>query len=209
MGCRRAGFSSCGVQASVLVTRRLSSCGARAQLLRGMWDLPGPGLEPVSPALAGGFLTMRHQGSPFLASSPPSPQPLNTLSPPRTPQTISPTLMILSTFCLLGASSLYLQPMSLCNSRWHNSSLEIWGLSELSTQCLSETWPVRLHRHRGSWPRHPVSCSGAGLGIILEPCLSLMSRIRSVHRSFWFCLQNICRYLMMLRNYGYFFFFFF
>ena len=23
----------------------------------GMWNLPGPGLEPVSPALAGGFLT--------------------------------------------------------------------------------------------------------------------------------------------------------
>ena len=22
-----------------------------------MWDLPGPGLEPVSPALTGGFLT--------------------------------------------------------------------------------------------------------------------------------------------------------
>ena len=22
-----------------------------------MWDLPGPGMEPVSPALAGGFLT--------------------------------------------------------------------------------------------------------------------------------------------------------
>ena len=22
-----------------------------------MWDLPGPGVEPVSPALAGGFLT--------------------------------------------------------------------------------------------------------------------------------------------------------
>ena len=22
-----------------------------------MWDLPGPGLEPTSPALAGGFLT--------------------------------------------------------------------------------------------------------------------------------------------------------
>ena len=26
-------------------------------MLQGMWDLPGPGLEPVSPALAGGFLT--------------------------------------------------------------------------------------------------------------------------------------------------------
>ena len=32
-----------------------SSCGARAELLRSTWDLPGPGLEPVSPALAGGF----------------------------------------------------------------------------------------------------------------------------------------------------------
>ena len=26
-------------------------------MLHGMWDLPGPGLEPVSPALAGGLLT--------------------------------------------------------------------------------------------------------------------------------------------------------
>ena len=34
-----------------------------------MWDLPGPGLEPVSPALAGGFLTTGHQGSPALSSS--------------------------------------------------------------------------------------------------------------------------------------------
>ena len=68
------GFSCCGAwslgaQASVVVAhglssfglraleRRLSSCGARASLLRGMWDLPGPGLEPVFPALAGRFLT--------------------------------------------------------------------------------------------------------------------------------------------------------
>ena len=40
-----------------LQMRRLSSCGSRAQLLRGTWDLPRPGLEPVSPALAGGFPT--------------------------------------------------------------------------------------------------------------------------------------------------------
>ena len=40
-----------------LQTRRLSICGSRAQLLRGMWDLPRPGLEPVSPALAGRFST--------------------------------------------------------------------------------------------------------------------------------------------------------
>ena len=27
-----------------------------------MWDLPGPGLEPVSPALAGGFLIIAPPG---------------------------------------------------------------------------------------------------------------------------------------------------
>ena len=31
-----------------------------------MWDLPGPGLEPVSPALPGGFLTTVPPGEPHL-----------------------------------------------------------------------------------------------------------------------------------------------
>ena len=53
------GLSSCGLQA---LECRLSSCGARAQLLRSMWDLPGPGLKPVSPALTGGFLTIAPPG---------------------------------------------------------------------------------------------------------------------------------------------------
>ena len=75
--CARA-FSSCGergllfiavrgpltIVASLVVERRLSSCGSRAQLLRGMWDLPRPRLEPVSPALAGGFLTTAPPGKP-------------------------------------------------------------------------------------------------------------------------------------------------
>ena len=80
--CARA-FSSCGkwgplfiavhgpltVAASLvaeheLQTRRLSSCGSRAQLLYGMWDLPRPGLEPVSPALAGRFSTTAPPGKP-------------------------------------------------------------------------------------------------------------------------------------------------
>ena len=34
-----------------------SGCGIQAQQLFGMWDLPRPGIKPVSPALAGGFLT--------------------------------------------------------------------------------------------------------------------------------------------------------
>ena len=36
----------------------------RTGLLHGMWDLPWPGSEPVSPALQGGLLTAGHQGSP-------------------------------------------------------------------------------------------------------------------------------------------------
>ena len=80
--CARA-FSSCGkwgplfiavrgpltIAASLvaeprLQTHRLSNCGSRAQLLRGMWDLPRPGLKPVSPALAGRFSTAVPPGKP-------------------------------------------------------------------------------------------------------------------------------------------------
>ena len=80
--CARA-FSSCGkwgpffiavrgpltIAASLvaehrLQTRRLSNCGSRAQSLRGMWDLPRPGLEPASPALAGRFSTTAPPGKP-------------------------------------------------------------------------------------------------------------------------------------------------
>ena len=85
MGFSFGRFSCCGAQAlavraSVVVARGLSSCssrapecrlssyGTRAQLLRGMWDLPRPGLEPVSPALAGRLPTLCHQGSPFSSS---------------------------------------------------------------------------------------------------------------------------------------------
>ena len=47
-----------------LQTRRLSNCGSRAQPLRGTWDLPRPGLEPASPALAGRFSTTAPPGKP-------------------------------------------------------------------------------------------------------------------------------------------------
>ena len=48
-----------------LQTRRLSNCGSRAQLLRCMWDLPRPGLKPMSPALAGRFSTTVPPGKPL------------------------------------------------------------------------------------------------------------------------------------------------
>ena len=80
--CARA-FSSCGERGPIFIavcgplttaaspvaehrlqTRRLSNCGSRAQLLRGTWDLPRPGLEPVSPALAGRLSTTAPPGKP-------------------------------------------------------------------------------------------------------------------------------------------------
>ena len=61
MGSRRA--------ASEVMARRLSSCGARSLLLRGRWVLPGPGIKPVCPALAGGFLTTATPGKSLLLFS--------------------------------------------------------------------------------------------------------------------------------------------
>ena len=50
-----------------LQTRRLSYCGSRAQLLRGTWDLPRPGVEPVSLHWQADSQPLRHQGSPTVA----------------------------------------------------------------------------------------------------------------------------------------------
>ena len=82
--CARA-FSSCGKRGPLFIavrrsltitaslvsehrlqTRRLSNCGSRVQLLHGTWNLPRPGLEPVSPALAGRFSTTAPPGKPKL-----------------------------------------------------------------------------------------------------------------------------------------------
>ena len=41
-----------------------SGCGSRAYSLRGVWDLPRPGTEPVSPALAGRLITTGPPGRP-------------------------------------------------------------------------------------------------------------------------------------------------
>ena len=74
--CARA-FSSCGKWGALFIavrgpltiaaspiaehrlqTRRLSSCGSRAQLPRGMWDLPRPGLGTRVPCI--GRQTLNH-----------------------------------------------------------------------------------------------------------------------------------------------------
>ena len=53
------GFSSCGSQA---LEHWLSSCGTLAQLLWGTWNIPGPGIKPMSPTVAGGFFTTEPPG---------------------------------------------------------------------------------------------------------------------------------------------------
>ena len=51
-----------------LQSRRPSSCGPRAQPLRGTWDPPRPGLEPVPPVSAGGLSTTAPPGKPLFVS---------------------------------------------------------------------------------------------------------------------------------------------
>ena len=54
LGSRCMGFSNCGPWA---LECSLSGCGAWAQLLHSMRNLSRPGIEPVSPAFADGFLS--------------------------------------------------------------------------------------------------------------------------------------------------------
>ena len=61
LGC--LDYSDCGSRA---LGRRLGSCGTWASLLRGMWDLPGSGIKPPSPALAGGYFTTETPEKPLI-----------------------------------------------------------------------------------------------------------------------------------------------
>ena len=117
--CARA-FSSCGKQGPLFIavhgpltiaaslvaehrlqTRRLSSCGPWAQLLHGMWDLPRPGLEPVSPALAGRFSTTAPPGKPHVISlDVPGLVGLPALCP-RDPILLCVLFIILMSICLI------------------------------------------------------------------------------------------------------------
>ena len=57
-----SGFSCGRAQA---LGHRIGSYGTWAELLQGMLDLPRPGIQPMSPALAGGFFTPEPPGKPL------------------------------------------------------------------------------------------------------------------------------------------------
>ena len=63
VGCSLVGVHRLFIAVASLVAEQalervdFSSSSAQAWLPHSMWNLPRPGIEPVSPALAGGFLT--------------------------------------------------------------------------------------------------------------------------------------------------------
>ena len=58
-GVRR--LSTCS---SLALEDKLSRCGVQARFLQRTWDLPRSGMEPLSPALAGGLFTTGLPGKP-------------------------------------------------------------------------------------------------------------------------------------------------
>ena len=64
-GTQASAVAACGLNScsSWALEHRLNSRGAGAQFLRGMWDPPGLGVEPVSPILEVDSLLPSHQGS--------------------------------------------------------------------------------------------------------------------------------------------------
>ena len=66
-GTQASGAVGCGVSRCGLwdPEHRLTSCGTPAQLPRGMWGRPGPGIKLVSLALLGRFLISGPPGKPW------------------------------------------------------------------------------------------------------------------------------------------------
>ena len=64
------GAGTLGVQALAVVVHSLSSCDTWSPLLWSIWDPSGPGIEPVYPALPGGYLATEPAGS-LLTTGPP------------------------------------------------------------------------------------------------------------------------------------------
>ena len=161
------------------------------------WDLladPSHLLDTLSP---GSWHQALHLFPCIFPASPLSPRPLSALSPSTPSEGDLPESVILRSFCWPGVPSSYLQPICLCDCSWHNFILKVFTGAGLT--------PWQMAGQSPWTPGVMVTPSCRLFSIILETCPSLMSHVRSVHKAFCVCLWRICRYLMMLRNYGYIF----
>ena len=99
------GLGRCGSRAP---EHRLSSRGARAELLPSTWDLlPRPGITPMSPALADGFFTPEPPG-----------KPLSLFSLSVNPRRAQPALAGRSTQVLVSSACLHRGGDALCEGRF-------------------------------------------------------------------------------------------
>ena len=158
--CARA-FSSCGKRGPLFIavhgpltivaspvvehrlqTRRLSSCGSQAQLLRGMWDLPRPGLAPVSPALAGRLSTPAPPGKPQVCSC--VLRPGCSVSPAVNPG-VCPVVFLSANITRKAPGSFLLLPLS-CTAPSPLLPVPLMGLhaslhlSKHKSHCVAETF---------------------------------------------------------------------
>ena len=91
-----------------------------------MWDFPGPGLEPLSPALAGGFLT----------TSPPG-KPRNALSS-----------VFVYLFMFASSRNMW-PPRHSCGQRWVSSAKQgAWAPLQVNERTLKQKLPPNQSR---SW----------------------------------------------------------
>ena len=151
-----------------------------------MWDLPGPGLEPVSPALAGGLLTTEPPGKPH-----------EQLSKVPTPL-LSADAMVCG-----GPTSLFWVHCT-CSSRGNHARLQPWTLPEelmlcyyanpctttapppsVSTDLQGQHWPdrLRLHPYQQQPPLLPgdVVTSGAAGNLCSQEVWGLSTCRVSTH----------------------------
>ena len=123
------GFSSCGSQA---LEAKVNSCGAWAKLLWGMWDLPRPGIEPVSPALAGGFFTTEPPG-----------KPARRILNQWTTREVPPFIPIL--FCLVSPT--FHQERFQTQKSWKISTMNTWNFLDSMINILLNLLLFSLYAH--------------------------------------------------------------
>ena len=113
---------------------RFSSCGTRASWLCGMEDLPRPGIQPLSPALAGGLLTTEPPGKSMII--------FNSIS------LLSPNFFSLMIKCMAILSSSLKRYIMIYKNIWlMNAFYQRLGFSNFFYSLYHLFFPFKICRH--------------------------------------------------------------